>query len=113
MKLYDQRDGMTYRGLLKPGTQEYETYYNMHPELKDMDDRVRAFSDPVLSHEQRLKRFPTELITEALTRGNRRLVVNLLGTVVDGPVAEEKIEVTPAEISPRIKSLPGTLGLAL
>lgn len=112
-KRYDQRDGLIYRALLKPGTKEYDIYYEMHPDLERVDDKTRVYLDPILSYEQRLRRFPTERVPDAWIRGSRTLIANLLEDAVDGPVREEKIEVDPAEISRKIKGFAKYLGAGM
>jgi ferredoxin len=112
MKRYDQRDAMCYRGPLSSGMIEYETYYSMHPELKETDDKVRQYHNDQLSHDRRLKRYPNEKVAEALSRGTLESLSVLLDAV-DGPVSEEVVEVERSDISWRIKGFAKYLGAGL
>ncbi len=49
MKRFDERDIMFARMNYKPGSPEYEDYYQRHPELKEVDDSLRAM--PALGEE--------------------------------------------------------------
>ena len=41
MDRYDERDTMFARMSYLPGSSVYNDYYKMHPELKEIDDRLR------------------------------------------------------------------------
>jgi reductive dehalogenase len=46
-KQADERDMMFARNTMKPGSKQYEDYYQAHPEKKDYDDQRRAVGGPL------------------------------------------------------------------
>ncbi len=114
IKRYDQRDAFAYRSQLIPGSKEYEVYYTqLHPEFKEMDEKVRIHYDDMSSHKRRLEIFPEETLGAAWVYGTKKNVVYLLKNAVDGPVNPERIKVDPAEISRKIKGLAKYLGAGI
>lgn len=55
----DERDIVFARNKLKPGSKEYKTYYEAHPELEEMDQKIRATG--VLSTSAGIDRTPMNL----------------------------------------------------
>ncbi|MBT3339260.1 MAG: 4Fe-4S dicluster domain-containing protein [Anaerolineae bacterium] len=96
---FDERRIMFARARLKPGTPEYESYYKLHPEDQDKDDRTRAkpgllslqskFANPIL--------FAAPNASFALTTALRE--------AVDGTVADSKVSLTSTEMTAYIKEL--------
>lgn len=95
----DERDIMFARARLKPGTDSYESYYALHPEKKEVDDRIRSrpgllspkskYANPFLFAAPIGSFFTTEALREA----------------VDGPVAEEQNAMPPEKMTRYIKEL--------
>lgn len=110
---YDQRDALAYRSQLVPGSREYEIYYSMHPELKEMDDKLRIHYDDRSSNERRQEIFPEEQLAAALVHGVKKSVVHLVRNAVDGPVSDEDVKVEPAVMSLKIKGLARYMGAGI
>ena len=95
----DERTIMFARARLKPGTDQYETYYRDHPEHKVPDDAFRQnpglLETKALFYDQKLASSP---------EGNFFLTESLRDAV-DGPVTEIKIKASLEEITPYIKNL--------
>ena len=47
VKKVDERDIVFARNKLKPGSKEYDAYYEAHPELEEMDKTIRDTGVPV------------------------------------------------------------------
>jgi len=98
-KRFDEREIMFARARLKPGTPEYESYYKLHPEHQQIDDRTRTipglfsplskFADPIL--------FTAPHASFSLTTA--------LHDAVDGASASEKITLSPLEMTAYLKEL--------
>ena len=110
---YDQRDVLTYRSQLKPGTREYETYYAMHPEFEEMDKKVRVHFDESVASQIRLKHSPHDWLANAWVHSVKHSTGYILRNAVDGPINEEKLDVDPQEISKKIKGLARYLGAGI
>ncbi|MCD6289635.1 MAG: 4Fe-4S dicluster domain-containing protein [Anaerolineae bacterium] len=95
----DERDIIFARMRLSPGMPEYQAYYIMRPENKEIDDRLRA--RPGLLSPDAL--FYNPLTTPAADASFR--VIESMRARVDGPVAKERIPVTAETITPFIKEL--------
>jgi len=113
IKRYDQRDAFVYRSQLIPGTKQYEIYYSIHPDRREIDDKVRIHYDEAAAHEVRRKMFPQDQLSKAWIRGTKKTTVHLLRDAVDGQVNEEKLEIDPAEISWKIKMFAKYLGAGI
>jgi ferredoxin len=96
---FDERDMMFARWRLVPGSPEFESYYAMRPENRAVDDEIRAL--PGLLSLTASKAHPLAFASAeasfSLTRALRE--------EVDGPVAPLRSELTPAQMTPFIKSL--------
>ncbi len=96
---FDEREIMFARAHLEPGTTDYENYYAQHPEHKAADDRFRAlpgllapeakFYDPFAFASPQASFYLTEALREA----------------VDGPVASERVQASPRQMTAYLKSL--------
>lgn len=95
----DERDIMFARMRLRPGTPEYESYYAMRPELREVDDRLRA-RPGLLSPRSQLYEPYAMTATHASFA-----VIDHMRPHVDGPVASERIEADPEEMTRLIKGL--------
>ena len=69
IKRYDQRDALPYRSRLMPGTKEHEIYYAMHPELEEMDNKIKIHFNEAAEYQLRLKVFPEDRLPNAWVRG--------------------------------------------
>lgn len=96
---FDERDIVFARRRLKPGSPEFEAYYAMRPEKRDIDDKRRAL--PGLLSAKALKAdayfFAAADASFAITEAMR--------DEVDGPVTEERLGFTPAQGTSMIKGL--------
>ena len=95
----DERTIMFARARLEPGTTNYETYYQDHPEHKEPDDTFRQnpglLQPGALFYHQKLAASPEGdfYLTESLRNA------------VDGPIAPEKVKALPQKMSSYIKNL--------
>ncbi len=96
---YDERDIPFSRVRLKPGSAEYESYYAMRPENKDIDEGIRSLpgllaasatlADPVLFASPEGSFFLTEALREA----------------VEGPVADRRTVLDRFRMTEYLKNL--------
>lgn len=101
---YDERDIVFARARLKPGSAGFESYYQMHPEKLKIDNRTRAkagllspdarLSNPYLFASPEASFFLTEALSEA----------------VDGPLAQERLELPKDKMTTYLKNLAGYYG---
>ena len=98
-KRFDERDIVFSRRRLKPGTPEFDAYYTMRPEKRDIDDKRRAL--PGLLSPKALKADPNFF---AAAKANFALT-ELMRDEVNGPVSDECADLTPAQGTSMIKSL--------
>ncbi len=102
---FDDRDVVFARGILEPGSREYEHYYAVrHPERKQGDERFRIFYNRELAAKRRAEIWPDEPLQLALSKA-AGMIPPLLGDKVLGPVAGEKVKVDPEEMALKIKGL--------
>jgi ferredoxin len=95
----DEREIIFARARLIPGTPQYKTYYQLHPDHQEPDDASRnqpgllspdaAYTDPLHSAAAGASFFLTEALREA----------------VDGPVAEWKYNNSPEDLTRIVKYL--------
>ena len=103
----DERDTMFARGEYIPGTRKYEIYYTkLHPEKKEFDDIFHSLPDVCEGGSL------YEPLNSKICGAEFSFITNLLNAV-DGEVAEEKIEVSPEEMTKRIKGFTRYLGADL
>jgi ferredoxin len=96
---FDEREVIFARARLIPGTEQYQEYYQHHPDHKEPDDHARnkpgllspeaSLTDPLQSAAAEASFFLTEALREA----------------VDGPVAEERIAGSPEDFTRTVKYL--------
>ena len=98
-KRFDERDIVFARRRLKPGSPEFEAYYAMRPQKRDIDDKRRAL--PGLLSPKALKADPDFFAAAdasfAMTEAMR--------DEVDGPVSDERMGLTPTQGTSLIKEL--------
>ncbi len=101
---FDERDIMFARARLQPGSQEFDSYYAGRPEHRVGDDRTRAL--PGLLSRDADKAEPLMFATaEACFEVTERLRL-----MVDGDVAERRVERPPADWTSSLKELTLFLG---
>jgi reductive dehalogenase len=96
---FDERDIMFARGRLMPGTPEYDSYYVMRPENKEIDDHTR--SKPGLLEPGSLYANP---FLFAVPKASFQLT-EALRDFSDGPVAETKLDLEPERMSNYLKEI--------
>jgi len=95
----DERDIMFARYHLREGNPEYDAYYTMRPENKEIDDRIRArpgllSMNAKYAHPLHFRAADASFSIPAALREH-----------VDGPVADEQVTLTAEEITDYIKGL--------
>jgi ferredoxin len=102
MERFDERDNVQARFELKPGSTEWEKYYQKHPELKKTD--LAQYDLPGMMGVGE----PADI--KAIV--SMKSVLEHLGRedVVEGPVEPQKIEMTPARASEKIRGFGKHLG---
>lgn len=95
----DEREIIFARARLEPGTENYQRYYQDHPEQKDIDDLARSqpgllnpdakFNDRLHSASAAGSFFLTEALREA----------------VNGPLVQESYQASPQDLSLAVKKL--------
>ncbi|MCP4685174.1 MAG: 4Fe-4S dicluster domain-containing protein [bacterium] len=93
----DERDVMFAREEYEPGTDKYDAYYAMRPQLKAVDDKIRRLP-PLLKPGGR---FYDADVSEKVTAIFEE--IKGLTTRVDGDVASEQASVDPANMTAEIK----------
>lgn len=104
MKQIDERTIMFARMSYKPGTPEYDDYYTLHPEHKEIDDGLRTM--PNLGS-------PGTAMYNPLTAPICDTDFGIIGhlhSLCEGEVAAEQVAVTPEEATALIKKLMGHYG---
>jgi ferredoxin len=96
---FDERDMMFARSDLVPGSPEFQAYYQMRPENKQVDDRTRA-KPGLFSPDAKL----ADPYLFAVTKSSFYLT-DALYDAVDGPVAAAKQKLPPEEMTLFLKSL--------
>jgi reductive dehalogenase len=95
----DERDIMFARSRLIPGSQEYESYYQDHPEHLEKDEISR--SKPGLFSPDALY---TDPLSSAAAQGSFALT-EALKEAIDGPPAQEQVVHSPEEFTQMVKTL--------
>jgi len=102
---FDERDNVQARGMLTPGTPEYDELYGLHPEWKRKDDAIRALPG--------MGRVGSPLDTPLL--GTQHDFLARLGRedVVDGPVAPTRQTLSEERATEKVKGFARHLGADL
>lgn len=95
----DERDTIFARAGLIPGTIAYDTYYAGHPEEKRIDDRIRELPGVLSPGAVHANRFAFAAADSSFT------MTEALHSEVDGPVAEEVLELSPSAATRFVKGL--------
>lgn len=96
---FDERDIMFARARLEPGSQNYESYYAMRPENKEIDDKTRA-KPGLLSLESKLA---NEYLFAAPE--SSFTLTELMGNMVDGKTADRKLSLPIDQMTNYVKGL--------
>jgi reductive dehalogenase len=103
---FDERDSVFARERLVPGTPHERAYHAVHPELAAVDRRLARFIETVDAPSG-----AEHQLNSALYQGSFGPVAGLsLPDKVDGPVARQRVQVSPSAITQRIKALARHLG---
>ncbi|MEA2030121.1 MAG: reductive dehalogenase [candidate division Zixibacteria bacterium] len=103
-KQVDERDVIFAREEYSHGTEKYKQYYQLRPELKEIDDRIRDLPEllePGGRYYDSVKSPMIDHIFDTIIEMTYR---------VDGPTNSKRIEMTPAEMTKKIKRLVLRLG---
>jgi ferredoxin len=100
----DERDIMFARARLKTGTDNYQSYYQLRPKNKAVDDAIRA-APGLLS--KKSKFFNPYLFS---TSNGNFFLTEALHHAVDGPVAETPLELEPRKSTFYLKELTQFMG---
>jgi len=113
---FDMRDEGAVRGLLVPGTPEYEEYYSEKPQYKEWDDENRQLL--ARAHEKNLEKDPiNEQFVAAVFYS---MAILGLPSIVEGTISsvmrpgglEKKLKLDPEEMARKIKAFGMYLGAA-
>lgn len=99
MKQIDERTVMFSRMTLKEGTSDYETYYDLHPEHKEIDDQLRAM--PNLASEGTAMYHPVT----APIADTDFMIIEQLRPMCDGEPSSEQVPLAPEEATVLVKKL--------
>ena len=102
MQRFDERHNVQARNTLQPGSAEYEEFYRQHPEWQVKDDAIRAL--PGMGN-----------VGPAADRGMVGAQIQVIAALgmshlVDGPVAPERVELTPERATEKVKGFAKHLG---
>lgn len=117
MKPVDERDTVFSRMRLREGTPEYEEYYSRRPELEQADREVRQM--PVKGMFGQIRGNSAEgapdrqLAVQAIVRGQMGSVRKCIETARNAEVSPRKLDIPPAEITPKIKQVARHFGADL
>ncbi|MHC4941935.1 MAG: 4Fe-4S dicluster domain-containing protein [Planctomycetota bacterium] len=100
----DERDIMFSREEYLPGSDRYETYYKMRPDLRDIDDELRGLP-PLLGEGGRFHD-----PEGARDVGTIFSVIEGMLTKVDGETSPDRIDVDPKKITADLKDMALALG---
>jgi reductive dehalogenase len=102
----DERDVMFARADYRPGSDQYDAYYRMRPEKKEIDDKIRGLAELLSPGGQYYDPVRSGYVA-SLFGLEERLV-----TLVDGPVSPDERQIDPKEASTILKRLTLDLGAA-
>jgi len=101
---YDERSIMFAREEYHQGSEKYKAYYEMHPELKDIDDKIRSYPE-LLEAGGRYYHPWRSGLAESLFE-----IIEKMGYDVDGTVGDHRQPLEPAEATQIIKDITLRLG---
>ena len=109
LERYDERKAMQGRVAisgpepLPPGSENYEQFYKLYPELEEVDNKLRSIKSPEVSPLD--ISFFVPVIMNVMKQG--------VETNVDGPPAPNRIEISPERATEKIKGFARLLGADL
>ncbi len=95
--LYDERDTVFAREEYLPGSDEHAVYYTSHPELLEVDDRIRSQPELLAPGGRYYDRIRSSAVSGVFRE------IEALTTAVDGPVGSKKAAVDPLVATQQIK----------
>jgi reductive dehalogenase len=104
MERFDERDNVQARNTLEPDTANYIEFYQRHPEWEAADAATRELSKKMVGNPLDFLFFLQEIQAVARQGVEDR---------VDGPVATQRFELTPARAAEKVKGLARQLGADL
>ncbi|MFW5841940.1 MAG: 4Fe-4S dicluster domain-containing protein [Bacillota bacterium] len=104
--IYDERNTMFSRARLKPGTKAYTDFYNAHPHLKPLDDKVRGMDIT----EKLRKSDHYKSLFLPLTESNTTIIKALHDIVNKKPIAKK--QPIPNHFHKNIKAITNHFGAA-
>jgi ferredoxin len=96
---YDERDILFARARLQPGSSEYQAYYSLRPEKQVIDDGLRARAGLLSPHSALANPLLFSSPQASFT------LTEVLRPVVEGVVAAERQEYSPAQMTTFIRGL--------
>ncbi len=103
---FDERDSLFARERLVPGSPLERAYHAMRPEHAEIDRRLARFIEQVDEPGE-----SGDQLNAALYRGSFGPVASLaLPDIVDGPVAQRRVQVAPGLAARRVKAMARHLG---
>jgi ferredoxin len=105
MERFDERHNVQARNTLQQGSADYQEFYGQHPEWRAKDDAIRAL--PGMGN-----------VGPAADRGMVGAQIQVIAALgmshlVDGPVAPERVELTPERATEKVKGFARHLGADL
>jgi len=124
LERFDERDSVFSRARLRPGTDEYESYYGRRPENRSADDRTRDLSNLASPGTGRYRPVEAALVealfsasdlvaaeTERAERGRQRTTPSGLGAEPEGGTSGHDLgDRSPAELAHLVKEAALFLG---
>lgn len=107
MKRYDERDTMFSRMSYKEGSKEYEDYYKMRPENKEVDDELRSLPHICGEGTATYSEVHSPIADAAFE------FLYDIKDLAEGKPKEKKVEVDPEEMSRKLKKLGKYFGASL
>jgi len=101
---FDERENVQSRNTLEPGTEAYQEFYARHPEWEARDADSRELSKTRVGH-------PLDVAFLLQQRG--RLAKSGREENVDGPVAPQKVELSPERAAEKLKGFALHMGADL
>lgn len=107
MKIADERDTIFARMKYKKGSQEYEEYYYRRPEIKELDEQLRAMPDLCSPGSETY-----DPLNSPVAEANFRFLEDIR-PLVDGEVSRTKLNLDPEEMTRKVKALGKYYGAAM
>lgn len=113
LEKFDQRDQVTRRAMLVPGTAAYEAYYTAHPEREKTDRRFRLYPTKERKHWKQTAVYRKTPFALALSSVDGAGISVHIPNYAEEPVAEQRIDIAPHLASENIKEVARHLGADL